>query len=490
MSLKTLWYMVMAKVIVIGLVIATGLKFFQAGNLTPFIPPARPAPEGDQTVLDAVLGAFGGGTPHVFGVWGLFAAAPAIAFAYIGFDLIATSSEETDDAPRKVPRGILTALLTAIVLYAAVAIALVGMVGMDGFAKLDPDKLLLAAAFDEVGAGAMGKIVDLGAVLALTTVILVVMISLTRVVFSMARDGLLPRPLAAMSRYKVPSRATLLAGGAAVVMSQTFDVLTLEQLVVIGTLFAFLFVAAAVLALRHSQPDLHRPFRMPAAPLIVIATILAVGWLMLNLKVETWAYFAIWMAFGLVLYLVYGRRKSQMKLLLDEPPAPPVSARLGAAPPPGALPPESPGSLPPGVVPVGGPVFGEPAFGEPGLGDPVPYEPGGWPGERRPGTPESPYPTGRYSTGRQPGGQFAREPYQAEQPPPGRYERDDRGRTPGPYSSGSYGPGRPADPYAVDPGVPNPYATGPYATGPYDSGDQDRGEDDYGEDPPDSRYRR
>ncbi|NVI86342.1 amino acid permease [Actinomadura sp. BRA 177] len=487
MSLKTLWYMVMAKVIVIGLVIATGLKFFDTGNLTPFVPPAKPAPEGDQTVLDAVLGAFGGGTPHVFGIWGLFAAAPAIAFAYIGFDLIATASEETDDAPRKVPRGILTALLTAIVLYAAVAIALVGMVGMAGFAKLNPDKLLIAAAFDEVGAGAMGKIVDVGAVLALTTVILVVMISLTRVVFSMARDGLLPRPLASMSRYKVPSRATLLAGGAAVVMSQTFDVLTLEQLVVIGTLFAFLFVAAAVLALRHSQPDLHRPFRMPAAPLVVIATILAVGWLMLNLKVETWAYFAIWMAVGLVLYLVYGRRKSQMKLLLDEPPAPPVSARLGAAPPPGARPPESPGSLPPGVVPVGGP-----GLGEPGLGDPGPYEPGGWPGERRPGMPESPYPTGRYSTGRQPGGQFAREPYQAEQRPPERYEqyeRDDRGRT------GPYGPGRPADPYAVDPGVPNPYAFGPYATGPYNSGEQsygeqDHGENDYGEEPPGSRYRR
>ncbi len=422
----------------------------------------------------------------MFGIWGLFAAAPAIAFAYIGFDLIATASEETDDAPRKVPRGILTALLTAIVLYAAVAIALVGMGSGWLFAKLNPDKLLIAAAFDEVGAGAMGKIVDVGAVLALTTVILVVMISLTRVVFSMARDGLLPRPLASMSRYKVPSRATLLAGGAAVVMSQTFDVLTLEQLVVIGTLFAFLFVAAAVLALRHSQPDLHRPFRIATAPLVVIATILAVGWLMLNLKVETWAYFAIWMAVGLVLYLVYGRRKSQMKLLLDEPPAPPVSARLGAAPPPGRSRP-SPRQPAARGVPVGGP-----GLGEPGLGDPGPYEPGGWPGERRPGMPESPYPTGRYSTGRQPGGQFAREPYQAEQRPPERYEqyeRDDRGRT------GPYGPGLPADPYAVDPGVPNPYAFGPYATGPYNSGEQsygeqDHGENDYGEEPPGSRYRR
>ncbi|WP_303633823.1 APC family permease [Actinomadura madurae] len=417
MSLKSLWFMVMAKVIVIGLVIATALKFFSPGNLTPFLPPSQPAPEADQTVLDAVLGALGGGTPHVFGVWGMFAAAPAIAFAYIGFDLIATASEETDDAPRKVPRGILTALVTTIVLYAAVAVALVGMVGMDGIANLNPDKLLLAAAFDSVGAGAMGKIVDVGAMLALTTVILVLMISLTRVVFSISRDGLLPRPLAAMSRYKVPSRATLLAGGAAVVMSQTIDVLTLEQLVVIGSLFAFLFVAAAVLALRRSRPDLHRPFRMPAAPLVVIVTIFAIGWLMLNLNVETWAYFAIWMIVGIGIYLVYGRRKSQMKLLLDAPPpARPVAAPMAPAPPPGAALP--PGAAPPprGAVPGPWDVRPTPRAGRPGdvagrgaprhAGEPLPHRPvlGGTPAGRpvrARALPHRPGPAGR-ATGPRP----------------------------------------------------------------------------------------
>ncbi|MWK33002.1 amino acid permease [Actinomadura sp. J1-007] len=339
MSLRTLWFMVMAKVIVIGLVIATGLKFFHPGNLTPFVPPSRPAAAGGgESVLDALLGVFGDGSPHVFGIWGIFAAAPTIAFAYIGFDLIATASEETDDAPRKVPRGMLTALVTAVALYAAVAVALVGMVGMDAFKDLDPDKPLLAAAFASVGAGVMGKIIDVGAVLALTTVILVLLISLTRVLFSMARDGLLPRPLAGMSRYKVPSRATLVGGALAVVMSQTLDVLTLEQMVVIGTLFAFLFVSAAVLALRRDRPDLHRPFRVPFAPVTAILTIVAVGWLMLNLKVETWRNFVIWMAAGVALYLVYGRRRSQMKLLLDQPPPErPVAAPMTAPPPGGAL---------------------------------------------------------------------------------------------------------------------------------------------------------
>ncbi|MDL4817955.1 amino acid permease [Actinomadura opuntiae] len=423
MSLRSLWFMVMAKLIVIGLVVATGLKFFHAGNLTPFVPPERPAPAGAETVLDAVLGAVTGSRPEVFGIWGIFAAAPAIAFAYIGFDLIATASEETDDAPRKVPRGMLTSLAIAVVLYVAVAVAMVGMVSPD---RLDPAKPLLATAFGLVGADSMGKIIDVGAVLALTTVILVVLISLTRVVFSMSRDGLLPRPIAGMSRYRVPSRATLVAGGAAVVMSQSVNVLTLEQMVVIGTLFAFLFVSAGVLALRRDRPDLHRPFRVPAAPVTAVATILATGWLMLNLKVQTWGYFTVWMAAGILIYLVYGRRKSQMKLLLDAPPpARPVAARM-EAPPPGVAPFEGAA----GFDAFGGstPPDGFPAVGRHGTG-----------GRPNVPAPESPYPTGRYSAGR-------REPHARESGPYGR--------------EGTAEP--PADPYALDPDVPNPFASGPH----------------------------
>jgi basic amino acid/polyamine antiporter, APA family len=430
MSLRSLWFMVMAKLIVIGLVVATGLKFFHAGNLTPFVPPERPAPHGATTVLDAVLGAVTGSHPGVFGIWGIFAAAPAIAFAYIGFDLIATASEETDDAPRKVPRGMLTSLAIAVVLYVAVAVAMVGMVSTD---RLDPAKPLLATAFGLVGADSMGKIIDIGAVLALTTVILVVLISLTRVVFSMARDGLLPRPIAGMSRYRVPSRATLVAGGAAVVMSQSVNVLTLEQMVVIGTLFAFLFVSAGVLALRRDRPDLHRPFRVPAAPVTAVATMLATAWLMLNLKVQTWGYFLVWMAVGVVIYLAYGRRKSQMKLLLDAPPPGRPAAARTAAPPPG-------------VAPFDGsaPLAGSASFAGPVQGGGFPAAPPGPYGSGpRPNVPapESPYPTGRYSAGRRPSGRHAGEPYER----------------------GSAEP--PADPYALDPGVPNPFASGPHPAG-------------------------
>ncbi|MBA9006768.1 APC family permease [Thermomonospora cellulosilytica] len=336
LGLRTLWFMVLAKLIVIALVIVGGLRFFDAGNLRPFVPEGRPAGGGSgQTVLDALLG----GTPQVFGVWGIVAAAPAIAFAYIGFDLIATAAEETEDAPRKVPRGMLAGLLIAIVLYLGVAVAMVGMIS---YRELDPARPPLAQAFAEVGAEPMGRVIDIGALLGLTTVILVVLISMTRVVFSMARDGLLPRPLAAVSRYRTPSRATLVAGGAAIVLSQTVDVLTLEQLVVLGTLFAFLAVSAAVPVLRRGRPDLERPFRVPGGLLVPLLAIAGVGWLMLNVQVRTWAYFALWMLAGLGLYLLFGRRNSGLRDL-PPPPWPPLSApppppygSYGAPPPPGA----------------------------------------------------------------------------------------------------------------------------------------------------------
>lgn len=323
LSLYTLWFMVLAKVIVIGFVIAGGLLFFHASNLKPFVPPAQPAPAGGtRTVLDTLIG----GAPHAFGVFGIFAATSAIAFAYIGFDLIATAAEETEDAPRRVPAGMIVSLLIAIALYIGVAIVMVGMIP---YRKLNPDTPL-AGAFRAVGSPAMGVVIDVGAVIGLATVVLVVMVAQTRIIFAMARDGLLPSPLSVISPgYKVPSRAAVLVAGTAIALSQvdvwTFgkvSVLTLEQMIVIGTLFAFLFVSAGVLALRRSRPDLPRGFRVPGSPVTPVLAILATAWLMLNLHVRTWEYFAVWMAAGLAVYLVFGRRHSRLGQVLGGRPAP------------------------------------------------------------------------------------------------------------------------------------------------------------------------
>jgi APA family basic amino acid/polyamine antiporter len=317
LSLYALWFMVLSKVIVIGFVIVGGLLFFHASHLKPFVPPSRPAPAaGGRTVLDALMG----GSPHAFGVVGIFTATSAIAFAYIGFDLIATAAEETADASRRVPTGMIVSLLIAIALYVGVGIAMIGMVPYQRLSGDTP----LAAAFSAVGSGAMDVVIDIGAVIGLATVILVVMISQTRILFAMARDGLLPAPLATVSsRYKVPTRAAMLVGGTAVAMSQvdvwTFgkvSVLNLEQMIVIGTLFAFLFVSAGVMALRRSRPDLPRGFRVPFAPLTPILAIAATVWLLLNLHLRTWAYFGMWMTAGLCVYLAYGRRHSRLRQVL------------------------------------------------------------------------------------------------------------------------------------------------------------------------------
>jgi basic amino acid/polyamine antiporter, APA family len=317
LSLYTLWFMVLTKVIVIGFVIGGGLLFFRPANLHPFVPPSRPAAAGDgRTVLDALMG----GSPHAFGIIGIFTATSAIAFAYIGFDLIATAAEETRDAQRRVPRGMIVSLLIAIALYIGVAVAMVGMVPYD---TLNPETPL-TAAFHAVGSSAMGVVIDVGAVIGLATVVLVVMIAQTRVLFAMARDGLMPAPLAVVSsRYKVPTRAAVLVGATGIALSQvdvwTFGkvgVLTLQQMIVIGTLFAFLFVSAGVIALRRSRPDLPRGFRVPGAPVTPLLAIGATGWLLLNLHLRTWVYFGVWMTAGLLVYLVYGRRHSRLRQVL------------------------------------------------------------------------------------------------------------------------------------------------------------------------------
>ena len=206
---------------------------------------------------------------------------------------------------------------------ASLMVVAVAMVGMVPYRTLDPGTPL-TSAFRAVGASAMTVVIDVGAVIGLATVVLVVMISQTRVLFAMARDGLIPSPLAVISpHYKVPTRAATLVGVTAIAMSQvdvwTFgkvSVLALQQVIVIGTLFAFMFVSAGVIALRRSRPDLTRGFRVPLAPLTPVLAIAATGWLMLNLHLRTWAYFGGWMAFGLLVYLVYGRRHSRLRQML------------------------------------------------------------------------------------------------------------------------------------------------------------------------------
>ncbi|NUR93597.1 MAG: amino acid permease [Nonomuraea sp.] len=316
-GLRALWVMVSAKLLAIGAVIVVGLTHIDVANFGDFYVKPRTLPVRPQTVLEVFAG-----QSQVFGWFGIFAAASAIAFAYIGFDIVATSAEESVNAPKAVPKGMIRSLVIATVIYIMVALVMVGMVS---YTKISGDAPL-SSAFRAVGVDWMVHVIDAGAVLGLTTVILVLIVGQTRVLFSMARDGLIPRGLAALSRkYHTPSRVTLVIGVIAIVLAEFVPVLTMQELVVIGTLFAFLFVAAGVIVMRRRMPHLERGFRVPLSPLLPALSLVATLWLMLNLRVLTWAWFILWMAFGLLVYLLYGRRHS----LLARPRTPPPDPARG-----------------------------------------------------------------------------------------------------------------------------------------------------------------
>ncbi|MFI6908006.1 APC family permease [Nonomuraea sp. NPDC050394] len=301
-GLRALWVIVGAKLLAIAAVLVVGAMHIDVANFGDFFVEAKPSPTPPDTVLEVVFG-----QSQTFGWFGVFAAASAIAFAYIGFDLVTTAAEETVNARRAVPKGVIRSLVIATVIYLGVAIVMIGMVP---YAQIDVDAPL-SGAFKIAGVDWMVHVIDIGAVLGLTTVILVLLVGQTRVMFSMARDGLLPRGLATISRrFHTPSRVTWVIGVIAMLLTQFVPVFTLQELVVLGALFAYLFVAVGVIVMRRRLPDLERGFTVPLSPWLPGLSIVATIWLMINLQVLTWGWFALWMAFGLVAYLLYGKRHS------------------------------------------------------------------------------------------------------------------------------------------------------------------------------------
>jgi basic amino acid/polyamine antiporter, APA family len=143
-------------------------------------------------------------------------------------------------------------------------------------------------------------------------VVIVLVLGQTRVLFAMSRDGLLPRQLAKTSSHGTPVRITLIVGVVVAITATVFPIGKLEEMVNIGTLFAFVLVSAGVLVLRRTRPDLSRGFKTPLVPVLPVLSIIACVWLMLNLTGLTWIRFLIWMAIGVLVYFAYGRRHSML----------------------------------------------------------------------------------------------------------------------------------------------------------------------------------
>ncbi len=298
------------KVAVVLLVIFVGAFYIKRANYSPFIPP----PEADRSgsgVNQSLLSLFTGAHSSHYGWYGVLAGASIVFFAFIGFDIVATMAEETKNPQRDVPRGILATLGIVTVLYVAVSVVLSGMVSYTQL-KTTPDGLHanLATAFAANGVHWASGIISIGALAGLTTVVMVLLLGGCRVLFAMARDGLLPRSLARTGSHGTPVRITVLVAVLVGATASMFPADKLEEMVNVGTLFAFLLVSAGVVVLRRTRPDLPRGFRAPWVPLLPIASVCACLWLMVNLTVVTWIRFGVWIAVGVAIYAGYGRRHS------------------------------------------------------------------------------------------------------------------------------------------------------------------------------------
>ncbi len=299
---------VVVKVAIVLLVIVAGLFYVKTANYSPFIPPSGSPGAQGATSAPSLLQDLGF-APGSFGISGIFTGAALVFFAFIGFDIVATAAEETKDPQRDMPRGIFGSLAICTALYVAVSLVITGMVKYTDISVAAP----LAEAFRSVGQNGIATLISVGALIGLTTVMMVLMLGQSRVFFAMSRDRLLPPMFAAVSeRTGTPVRTTLVTGGVVAVISALVPLSELAELVNIGTLFAFVVVALGVIVLRRTRPDLPRAFRCPGVPWIPVLSVLVSVYLMLNLPAATWVRFVVWMLLGAVVYAVYGYRRSTM----------------------------------------------------------------------------------------------------------------------------------------------------------------------------------
>lgn len=293
-SAKTNNIIVGIKVSAVLFVIVVGAFYIKTSNWQPFIP---------EHVIDT------NGDSH-YGISGLVTAAGIVFFAFIGFDAVSTQAQEAVNPTKDIPFAIIVSLICCTILYMLVSLVLTGMVSYKTLDLGAP----VASAFSEVGLNWASGLIIIAAVIGLISVMLVMLLSQTRIFLNMAKDGLLPPAYFAAIHpvYKTPWKSTILVGAIASIVAALTPIEKASKMTSIGTLFAFAMICAAVLILRKKQPDLHRPFRLRYLTLIASLGIIFNVLLMFSLDKSTWLRLLVWSVIGIIIYFAYGARHSNL----------------------------------------------------------------------------------------------------------------------------------------------------------------------------------
>ena len=282
--------LVVVKLVALAVFVAVALPHFDAANLHPFAPFGIAKHVGADGVARGVM-----------------AAAAIIFFAFYGFDAISTAAEETKDPGRDLSIGIVGSMLACVVIYMAVAVAAVGALSFTRFAD-SPEPLALILR--GIGRPGFATFLAVSAVIALPTVLLGFLFGQSRIFFVMARDGLLPAPLAKVSRRGTPARITAMTAVLVSIIAGVMPIDAIAALANAGTLAAFTAVSVCMLVMRRRAPEAPRTFRTPAAPLVGTTAIVGCAYLFVSLPQRTQGYFLLWNALGLLVYFLWGRKRA------------------------------------------------------------------------------------------------------------------------------------------------------------------------------------
>ncbi len=273
--------LVFVKIAIVVAVIVVGAFYIKTGNFQPYLP---------------------------FGFGGAVTGAATVFFAVFGYDAMSTAAEESKDAQRILPKAIILSLAIAMVLYLLAATVLTGM---QPYAKLDATRAF-AVAFQNVGLSSFAKLVAVGAIIGIVTVLFSFTLGASRVWYAISRDGLLPEWFAKTNRNASPYRPTWIIGIVAAGIAGFTPILQAAELTNIGILLAFIVVSAAVIVLHYRSPELPRTFRCPGMPFVPVLGILFSAWLITKLQPVTWLRFVVWFLIGLIVYGLYGYRHSRL----------------------------------------------------------------------------------------------------------------------------------------------------------------------------------